>query len=71
MTAISKNIYTDKLDSIVNKYNINTYIHINTYHETKQMKGADVKPDIYIEFDVEHDRDLNFKVGDLCKNIEI
>ena len=35
------------------------------------MKGADVKPDIYIEFDVEHDRDLNFKVGDLCKNIEI
>ena len=27
MTSISKNVYTDKLDDIVNKYN-------NTYHST-------------------------------------
>ena len=64
MTAISKNVYTFKLDNIVNKYN-------NTYHKTIKMKGAGVKPSICIEFDVEHDKDLNFKVGDLCKNIKI
>ena len=37
MTSISKKVYTDKLDDIVNKYN-------NTYHSTIKMKTVDVKP---------------------------
>ena len=31
MTSISKNVYIDKLDDIVNKYN-------NTYHRTIKLK---------------------------------
>ena len=42
MTSISKNVYIDKLDDIVNKYN-------NTYHSTIKMKPVDVKPSTYIE----------------------
>ena len=36
MTSISKNVYIDKLDDIVNKYN-------NTYHSTTKMKPVDKK----------------------------
>ena len=36
MTAISKNVYIDKLDDIVNEYN-------NTYHRTITMTPVDVK----------------------------
>ena len=36
MTSISKNIYIDKLDDKVNKYN-------NTYHRIIKMKPVDVK----------------------------
>ena len=36
MTSISKNVYIDKLDDIVNEYN-------NTYHRTMKMKPIDVK----------------------------
>ena len=36
MTSISKNIYIDILDDIINKYN-------NTYHRTIKMKPVDVK----------------------------
>ena len=36
MTSISKNIYIDKLDDIVDEYN-------NTYHTTIKMKPIDVK----------------------------
>ena len=43
MTLVSKNIYLEKLDDIVNKYNI-------TYHRTVKMKAFDVKPCIYIDF---------------------
>ena len=35
MTSISKNIYIDKLDDIINEYN-------NTYHSTIKMKPVDV-----------------------------
>ena len=41
MTSISKNMYIDKLDDIVNKYN-----DIN--HRTIQMKPIDVKDNTYI-----------------------
>ena len=44
MTSIIKNIYIDKLDDIVNKYN-------NTSHSTIKMKPADVKSSTYFDFD--------------------
>ena len=36
MTAISKNVYFDVLDDIVDKYN-------NSYHSTIKMKPIDIK----------------------------
>ena len=36
MTSISKYVYTDKLDDIVNKYN-------NTYHSGIKIKTVDLK----------------------------
>ena len=36
MTSISKNVYIDKLDDIIRKYN-------NTYHISIKMKPVDVK----------------------------
>ena len=42
MTSISKNIYIDKLDDIVNKYN-------NTDHNTIKMKHVAVKSRTYID----------------------
>ena len=36
MTLISRNVYIDKLDDTVNKYN-------NTCHSTIKMKPVDVK----------------------------
>ena len=50
MTSISKNVYIDKLDDIVDKYN-------NTYHTTINIKPIDVKDNTYINAD-------KFKVGD-------
>ena len=41
MTAVSKNVYVDKLDDIVSEYN-------NTYHRTMKIKPVDVKDNIYI-----------------------
>ena len=58
MTVISKNVYTDKLDDILNKYN-------NTYHATFKMKPVDVKNNTYIDFkDEANDKDPKFKVDD-------
>ena len=58
MTSISKNMYIDKLDDIVNKYN-------NINHRTIQMKPIDVKDNAYIDFGKEvNDNDPKFKVGD-------
>ena len=42
MTSISKNVYIDKLDEIVHKYN-------NTYHRTIKMKPVDVNPNMCID----------------------
>ena len=61
MTSISKNVYIDKLDDIVNKYN-------NTYHSTIKKKPVDVKNNTYINFKTEvNDKDPKFKVGDNVK----
>ena len=50
MTSISKNVYINKLDDIVNEYN-------NTYHTTIKMKPIDVKDNTYINTD----KDINNK----------
>ena len=58
MTSISKNVYIDKLDDIVNEYN-------NTKHGTTKMKPIDFKDNTYIDFGKEvNDHDPKFKVGD-------
>ena len=61
MTSISKNVYIDKLDDIVHKYN-------NTKHRTIKMKPINVKDNTYIDFGKEvHDNDPKFKVSDHVK----
>ena len=58
MTSMSKNVYIDKLDDIVNEYN-------NTYHRTIKIKPVDVDDNTYIDFEKEaNDKDPKFKVGD-------
>ena len=58
MTAISKNVYFDVLDDIVNKYN-------NTVHRTIKMKPIDVTSDSYAEYNEDSNKkDPKFKVGD-------
>ena len=58
MAAISKNVYIEKLDAIVRKYN-------NTYHTYIKMKPVNVKDNTYIDFKKEvSDKDPKFKVGD-------
>ena len=42
MTSVSKNLYIDKLDDIVNKDN-------NTYHSTVKIKTVDIKLSTYID----------------------
>ena len=57
-TSISKNVYINKLDDIVRKYN-------STYHTSINMRPVDVKHNTYIDFKNEvDDKDLKFKVGD-------
>ena len=58
MTAISKNVYLDVLNDIVDEYN-------NTYHKTIKMKPVDVGDDSFAEYDEEsNEKDRKFKVGD-------
>ena len=40
MTSVSKNVYMNKLDDIVNEYN-------NTYHRIIKMKPIDIKNNTY------------------------
>ena len=63
MASISKNVYINKLDDIVNEYN-------NIYHKTIKMKPVDVKDNTYIDSMELHsaglhfNKDPKFKVGD-------
>ena len=58
MTSISKNMYIDKLDDIVNEYN-------NTYHRIINMKPVDIKDKTNIDSNKEvNDKDPKFKVDD-------
>ena len=66
-TSVSKNVYIDKLDDIVRKYN-------NSYHTSIKMKPVDVKNNTCFDFKKNNDKDPKFKVGDRvrifkCKNI--
>ena len=72
MASISKNVYINKLDDIVNEYN-------NIYHRTIKMKPVDVKDNTYIDSMELHsaelhssnevnDKDPKFKVGDHVRN---
>ena len=57
MTSISKNVYIDELDDVVNKYN-------NTYHSTIKMKPVDIKSNTYIDSSKEiNDKDSRFKIA--------
>ena len=57
MTAISKNVYFDVLDDIINKYN-------NTVHKIIKMKPIDVTDDSYAEHNENFNKkDPKFKVG--------
>ena len=58
MTAISKNVYFDVLDDIVNKYN-------NTVHRNMKMNPIDVTGDSYAECNEDFNKKVpKFKVGD-------
>ena len=51
MTSVSKNVYINKLDDIVNEYN-----YKNTYHRTIKMKPINIEKEI-------DDKEPRFKVG--------
>ena len=58
MISISKNVYIDKLQDIVDEYN-------NTYHTAIKMKPIDVEHNTHINTDKEiNDKDPKFKVRD-------
>ena len=58
MRVVSKSIYFDVLNFIVDKYN-------NTYHQTIKVKPIDLKPDSHAEYNVDsNEKDHNFpKLG--------
>ena len=61
MTSISKNVYIDKLDDIVNKFN-------NAYHRAIKMKPVDVKSNTYINSSKEiNNKDPKFKIGHIVR----
>ena len=58
MTAVSKNVYFNVLNDIVNEYN-------NTVYRTMKMKLTDVTSDSYAEYNEDsNEKDLKFKVGE-------
>ena len=61
MTSVSKNVYIDKLDDIVNKCN-------NIYHSTIKMKPINVKSNTYIDSSKEiNGRNPKLKIGDIIR----
>ena len=58
MTSMSKRVYIDKLDDIVNKHN-------NTYHRVNKRKPVNVKSSTNIDFNKENNKESpKFKIGD-------
>ena len=61
MTAISKNVYFDALNDIVNKDN-------NTVHRAIKMKPINVADDSYAEYNKDSNKkNPKFKVGDCVR----
>ena len=61
MTSVSKKVYIDKLDYIVDKYN-------NTHHNTIKSQPADVKSSTYIDSSKENnEKDPKCKIGDIVR----
>ena len=61
MISISKNMYIDKLDDIINEYN-------NTYHRKIKMKPVDINDYTYIDFEKEvNNKDPKFKIGNYIR----
>ena len=61
ISSISKNVYINKLDDIVDEYS-------NTYHRTIKMNPVDVKDNTDVDFEKEvNDKDPKFKVGDYVR----
>ena len=58
MRVVSKSIYFDNLNVIVDKYD-------NTYHQTIKVKPMDLKPNSYAEYNFDsNEKDPNFpKLG--------
>ena len=62
MTSVSRNVYNDKWDDIVNRYNY-------TYYKTIKMKPVDVKDNTYIDFGKNvNNENPKFKNWWSCKN---
>ena len=58
MTTISRNVYVDVFDNIVNQYN-------NTIHRTMKMKPIEVTDDSFAEYNEESNKkNPKIKVGD-------
>ena len=51
MTSVSKNVYFDVLNDIVDKYN-------NKYHRTIKMKPIDVNSNLYAEYNVDSNQKI-------------
>ena len=51
MTSVSKNVYFDVLNDIVDKYN-------NKYHRTIKMKPIDVNFNLYAEYNVDSNQKI-------------
>ena len=63
LTAVSKNVYFDILDDIVDKYN-------NTYHRNIKMKPIDVKSDSFAEYNEEsNEKDSKFRSS--CQDFKV
>ena len=61
IASVSKNVYIDKLNHIVNTYH-------NTYHSTIKIKSVDVKSNTYINSSKDiNDKDVKFKIGDIVR----
>ena len=61
MSSMSRNVYIDKLENIINKCN-------NTYHSTIKMKPVDVRSNTYIDYSKEiNNKDPKFKISDFVR----
>ena len=61
MTSVSKNVYIDILDDIINKHN-------NTYHSSIKMKPNDVKSNPYTDSRKKNiNRNPNFGIGGIVR----